>query len=270
MTTATYSHPAAGRTRGGYGFRTVTRMEWHKLRTVRSTWSIVAVFAASVIGLAMLVLSYENYARMSAADRASFDPTHDCFIGLVLGQLLLGPLGVLSITTEFSSGMIRATFAAVPRRPLVLTAKAAVLGTVTLAAGEISAFSAFFASQAMLKAPAPHATLGQPGVLRVVLMAGAYPALIALIGLGLGAIIRHTAGAICALVGVLFVLPLLFVSPSMQNTAQNFLPNAMRNSLTAVKPIAHTLSPALTFGLLCAYATVVLAAGAWALSRHDA
>jgi hypothetical protein len=270
MTNRTLSHRAAGPTRGGYGFRAVARMEWRKHHTVRSTWYIVAVFAAGMIGMAMLALSYENYAHMSTADRATFDPTRDSVLGLVLGQLLFGTLGVLAITTEFSSGMIRATFAAAPRRPLVLAAKAAVLGAVTLTAGEISAFAAFFAGQAMLKAPAPHATLGQPGVLRAVLMAGAYPALIALIGLGIGAIIRHTAGAICTVVGVLFVLPLLFVSPSMQNTAQNFLPNAMRNSLTTVKPIGHTLSPALTFGLLCAYAMVALAAGAWALAHRDA
>jgi len=77
--------------------------------------------------------------------------------------------------------------------------------------------------------------LGQPGVLRAVLIVGAYPALIALIGLGIGAIIRHTAGAICALVGVLFVLPLLFVSPSLQNTVGNFLPHPMANSTTAVR-----------------------------------
>jgi ABC-2 type transport system permease protein len=270
MNTATLGHHAASRTRSGYGFRTVAQMKWQKLRTIRSTWYIVAVFAASMIGLAVLVLNHENYAQMSAADRASFDPTHDCFIGLVLGQLLLGVLGVLAVTTEFSSGMIRATFAAVPRRPLVLAAKAAVLGAVTLAAGEISAFAAFLAGEAVLKAPAPHATLGQPGVLRAVLMAGAYPALIALISLGIGAIVRHTAGAICALVGVLFVLPLLFVSPSLQNAAQNFLPHPMANSLTAVKPVPHTLPPGLTFGLLCAYALVALAAGAWALARRDA
>jgi ABC-2 type transport system permease protein len=271
MTTTTLGHRAASPSRGGYGFRTVARMEWQKLRTVRSTWYIMAVFAASMIGLAMLVLSHENYAQMSAADRASFDPTHDCFIGLVLGQLLLGTLGVLVITTEFSSGMIRATFAAVPRRPLVLAAKAAVAGAVTLAAGEISSFAAFFAGQAVLKAPAPPATLGQPGVLRAVVMAGAYPALITLIGLGIGAIVRHTAGAICALVGVLFVLPLLFISPSIQNTAQNFLPHPMAaNSLTAVKRAPHVLSPGLAFGLLCVYAMVALAAGAWALTRRDA
>src|SRR5690348_2596685 len=192
MTTTAFSHRAAGSAGGGYSFRTVARMEWEKLRTVRSTGYIVAVFAVGMVGLAVLALSHENYARLSAADRASFDPAHDCFIGLVLGQLLLGTLGVLAITAEFSSGMIRATFAA---------------------------------GQAALISLAPHAALGQPGVLRAVLMAGAYPALIALISLGLGALIRHTAGAIGAMVGLLFVLPLLIapLGTSVQNAAQNFL-----------------------------------------------
>jgi ABC-2 type transport system permease protein len=270
MTTATPARRAASPARGGYGFRSVTRMEWHKLRSVRSTWWIVAIFAISMTGLSVLVLGHEGYARMSAADRASFDPVHDSFIALVLGQLLLGTLGVLAITTEFSSGMIRATFAAVPSRPLVLAAKAAVLGAITLTAGELAAFAAFAAGQAALQAPAPHATLGQPGVLRAVLLAGAYPALIALIGLGLGALVRHTAGGICTLVGVLFVLPLLFISPALQDTSQNFLPHPMANAMTAVKPLAHALSPWLLFALLCLYAVLALAAGAWSLTRRDA
>jgi len=248
-------------------------MEWRKLRTIRSTWYILAFFAAAMIGLAVLVLSYEGYQQMPAADRAAFDPTHDCFIGLLAAQLLTATLGVLAITTEFSSGMMRATFAAVPRRPLVLAAKAVVLGAVTLTAGEASALAAFFAGQAALRAPAPHAVLGQPGVLRAVLMAGAYPALIALISLGLGALIRHTAGAIGAVVGVLFVLPLLFapLSPSLQDAAQNFLPHPMAaTSLTAVKPVAHALPAGVAFTVLCAYALAALAAGAWALARRDA
>jgi ABC-2 type transport system permease protein len=272
MTTTAFSRHAAGPAGGGYSFRTVARMEWEKLRTLRSTWYIVAVFAVSMIGLAVLALSHENYARLSAADRASFDPAHDCFIGLVLGQLLLGALGVLAITAEFSSGMIRATFAAVPRRPLVLGAKATVVGAVTLAAGEVSAFAAFAAGQAALPPSAPHAALGQPGVLRAVLMAGAYPALIALISLGLGAFIRHTAGALGAMVGLLFVLPLLFapLGTSVQNAAQNFLPHPMAaTSLTAVKHVTGALPPWLTFGLLCGYAAAALASGAWALARRD-
>jgi ABC-2 type transport system permease protein len=270
MTHATLSHRPARPAPGGYGFLTIAAMEWHKLRTVRSTWCILAVFAASMIGLAVIALSHEGYAQMSAADRASFDPTHDCFIGLVLGQLLLGILGVLTITAEFSSGMIRATFAAAPRRPLVLAAKAAVLGAVTFVVGEVTAVAAFVAGQAALQAPAPHATLGEPGVLRAVLVAGAYPALIALISLGIGALIRHTAGAICAVVGVLYVLPLLFITPSLQNAGQNFLPHPMVNALTSVTPLPDTLPPGLTFSLLCAYALVALAAGAWALTRCDA
>jgi hypothetical protein len=246
-------------------------MEWHKLRSVRSTWWIVAVFAIAMIGLSVLVLGHEGYARMSAADRASFDPVHDSFIALVLGQLLLGALGVLAITTEFSSGMIRATFAAVPSRPLVLAAKAAVLGAVTLTAGELAAFAAFAAGQTALQAPAPHATLSQPGVLRAVLLAGAYPALIALIGLGLAAVIRHTAGAIGAVVGVVFVLPLILLPFGQHNPAMKFLPEIIaENSLTAVKPVAASLSPAAGLGMLCLYAAVALAAGGYVMARRDA
>jgi ABC-2 type transport system permease protein len=266
MTTATL-------TPRGYSLRTTARMEWLKLRSVRSTWYMIAVFAAGMIGVALLVMSHQRWAQLSAADKASFDPTNMLYTGMALGQLLVGILGVLAVTTEFSSGMIRATFAAVPSRPLVLAAKAGVVGGLTLAAGEILAFASFFAGQLMLKAPAPHATLGQPGVLRAVLMAGVYPALIALIGLGLGAVIRHTAGAICAVVGVVFVLPLLTLpmGTAFAGAVQKFLPMEMaENSLTAVKPVTDQLSAGVAFALLCLYAVAALAAGGWALSRRDA
>jgi hypothetical protein len=272
MTTATLTRGAT-RTEGGYGFRSVARMEWLKLRTIRSTGWILLVFTAGMIGLAILVLAQQHWTHMSPADRASFDPTNDGFAGLAVGQLALGVLGVLAITGEFSSGMIRATFAAVPRRPLLLAAKAAVVGAVTLVAGEVLAFAAFAIGEAVLKSPAPHATLGQPGVLRAVLMAGAYPALIALIGLGLGAVIRHTAGAISALVGILFVLPLIVIpmGTSIQNAVEKFLPMMIaENSLTAVKPVAHSLSPGLGFGMLCFYTVAALAVGSWLLARRDA
>ncbi len=271
MSTATLSRAASQR--DGYGFRSVARMEWLKLRTVRSTAWILFVFAAGLVGLAILVLSHQHWATMSAADRASFDPTEQSFAGLAIGQLAFGVLGVLVVTSEFSSGMIRATFAAVPRRPLLLAAKAAVAGAVTLVAGEILAFAAFAVGEAVLRSPAPHATLGQPGVLRAVLMAGAYPALIALVGIGLGAIVRHTAGAICAVVGMLFVLPLILLplGTSIQNSVGQFMPMLIaENSLTAVKPVAHSLSPGLGFAMLCVYAVAALAAGGWALARRDA
>src|ERR1017187_712065 len=103
-------------------------MEWLKLRSVRSTAWVMLVFAAGLIGLAILVLAHQHWATMSAADRASFDPVNQGFAGLTIGQLAFGVLGVLMITSEFSSGLIRATFAAVPRRPLLLAAKAGLLG----------------------------------------------------------------------------------------------------------------------------------------------
>jgi ABC-2 type transport system permease protein len=266
MTTATLDRAANPRAEGHYGFRTVAQMEWLKLRSVRSTWWTLLVFAAGMVGLAILVMRGQHTS-------SSFDPTNDSFAGLAIGQLALGVLGVLAVTSEFSSGMIRATFAAAPRRPLVLAAKAAVLAAVTLVAGEIMAFVAFGVGQAVLKSQFPHAALGQPGVLRAVLMAGAYPALIALIGLGLGALIRHTAGAISAVVGVLFVLPLILLplGTSIQNSVGQFMPMLIaENSMTAVKPVAHSLSAGVGFAVLCLYALAALAAGGWALARRDA
>ena len=276
MTTATLSErPARGEARAvpGYGFRSAAAAEWLKLRSVRSTVWTAAVFAAGMIGLAILALGHLRYGSFSAADRATFDPVEQGFAGLAIGQLAFGVLGALVITTEFSSGMIRATLAAVPNRPLLLAAKAAVLTAVTLAVGEILAFGAFAVGEAVLRSPAPHATLGQPGVLRAVLMAGAYPTLIALLALGLGAVIRHTAGAISAVAGILFVLPLILLplGTSIQNSVGQFMPMVIaENSLTAVKAQSHTLSPGVGFAVLCGYAVIALAAGGWALARRDA
>ncbi len=260
---------------GHYGFRSVARMEWVKLRSVRSTWWVLGIVAAGMIGLAILSLATysSHYPHMSAADRASFDPTENSFVGLAIGQLVMATFGALAITSEFSSGMIRATLAAVPNRPLLLAAKTAVAGTVALAAGEILAFGGFLAGQAAVASPAPHATLGQPGVLRAVLMAGAYLCVAALIGLGLGAIIRHTAGAIGAAVGLIFVLPLLFLPLpiSAQHATMKFLPELIaENSLTAVKPVSWALSPWAGLGMLCLYTAALLGAGAISLAKRDA
>ena len=150
MTTATLTRTASATTRG-YGFRSVARMEWLKLRSVRSTAWVLLVFAVGMIGLAILILSHARWAAMPAAQRASFDPTEESFAGLAIGQLAFGVLGALVITTEFSSGMIRATLAAVPRRPLLLAAKAAVLAAVTLVVGEVLAFGAFAVGELALR-----------------------------------------------------------------------------------------------------------------------
>jgi ABC-2 type transport system permease protein len=255
------------------GFADAARMEWIKLRTVRSTGWILVISAVAMIGLAILLTSDVGAPRhMSAADLASFDPTQQALaVGLVFVQLVAGLLGVLVITTDYSSGMIRATLAAVPGRPLLLAAKAAVLAAVTLAVGEVLAFAAFFVGEAVLYSGLPHASLGQPGVARAVLMAGAYPGLIALTGLGLGAIIRNTAAAVSTIVGVLYVLPLAVLPLPHQQTIDSYMPIIIaQDSLAAVKPIADSLPSWLGLAMLCLYAAVVLAAGCLVLARRDA
>jgi ABC-2 type transport system permease protein len=266
--------PATAPPPGGQ-FRAAAQMEWIKLRSVRSTWVLLGILAAGMIGLAILVMSQYggHWAGMPGSQRESFDPTNQGFTGVALGQLAAGVLGVLVISGEFSSGMIRVTLAAVPRRGRVLAAKAAVLGAVLLAAGEILAFAAFFAGEAALASPVPHASLGQPGVLRAVLLTGGYLGLAGLAGLGVGAVIRHPAGAIGALVGVIFVLPFVVIAlpAAVQHAVVRYLPEAIAaQSLAAVRPEPYSLPPWAGFGLLCGYTAVALAAGGWRLARHDA
>jgi ABC-2 type transport system permease protein len=253
-------------TAGAYGLRGVARMEWRKLRTIRSTYGILLIFAAAMVGVAVV-----DGASGPANPAPSYDPTQSAFGGLAVAQLAIGILGVLTLSSEFTTGSIRATFAAAPRRGWVLTAKAAVIAVVTVALGEALAFAAFVAFRVDAPHGVPHASLGQPGVLRAVLLAGAYPCLIGLIGLGLAGLVRHTAGAIALIVGVVFVLPLALLPLGDHSAAIKFLPWIIAvNSLTAVKPVPDSLPAPAGFGLLCLYALVALGIGGWALARRDA
>jgi len=174
------------------------------------------------------------------------------------------------MTSEYSTGMIHATLAAIPRRPLLMTAKAAVFGALALAAGELAAFAAFLAGATFVHHGVPHPALSQPAVLRAVTMTGGYLALIGLIGLGLGAIIRHSAAAIATLVAVVFVAPIagLALTP-----AGKFLPELIAaNSLGATTPAtqADMLPPWAGLGIISAYAALLLTIGGWMLTRRDA
>ena len=260
---------------GRYGLRGAVGMEWIRLRSLRSTWWITGLVVVAMIGLAILVLRYYpgHWSQLSAADKAAFDPTEDGYAGLGVAQLAAGVLGILAATGEYASGMIRSTLVAVPRRGLVLAAKAVVVGLVTLVIGEVMAVATFLAGQAVLHGPAPHATLGQPGVARAVLMAGAYLPLIALTGLGLGLMVRRAAVAISALVGLIFVLPIvtLPLPENVQHAVVPFLPEAIaENSLTAVKTVPFSLSPWAGLAMLVLYAALALGAAGLLLARRDA
>jgi ABC-2 type transport system permease protein len=255
---------------GHYRFRHVARMEWIKLRTLRSTWWTLAITVAGATAMAILI---GTNTRNGAGDL-----TNNALAGVVPGLLLTGVLGVLMMTSEYTSGMIRATLAAVPGRPLVLAAKAAVFGVVALGAGEAASFISFAAGGAALRHGIPAPSLSQPGVLRAVVLAGASFSLIGLLGVGLGAIVRHTAAAIAILVGGVYLAAQL-VGAVAQGAAAFMPVLIIGNSLTATKPencpphaalCPHFLSAWAGLGMLCLYAAVALGAGAWLLARRDA
>jgi hypothetical protein len=253
--------------RGHYRFRHVARMEWVKLRSLRSTWWTLALSAAAAVGIAVAVGLNTPFTSRSE------DLTSNVLGGVSAGLLLTGVLGVLMMTSEYTSGMIRATLAAAPNRPLMLAAKAAVFGAVALVLGEATSFIAFFAGGATLRHGIAAPSLGQPGALRAVLLTGASFCLIGLLGMGLGAIIRHTAAAVGVMVGGVYV-----AAQAVAAFAHWLLPYLpvpiVANSLSASKPAMGDtpmpLSPWAGLGLLGLYAAVLLAVGGWLLCRRDA
>ena len=246
----------------GYGFRNVAAMEWIKLRALRSArWTLGGGMAATV---ALGVVAGYN------TRNAGGDPTSNVLAGVALGQVITGVLGVLAMTSEYSSGLIRVTFAAVPRRSLVLGAKAFVWGLAFLVLGEIAVFASFLLGIAVLRSSVPHPSLGEPTVLRAVVMTGGYVALTGLTGLGVGVILRHSAAAVATLVGGLFVLPI--ITGAAAQVTGKFMPELIAgNSLAAIKPVpGFTWSPWLELGIVALYPLLLLAAGSWLLERRDA
>jgi ABC-type transport system involved in multi-copper enzyme maturation permease subunit len=230
------------------------------------------------IGIGVLATATEasRWAHASIQDRLAFDPTSLSLTGLLFGELALGVLGILVMSSEYGTGTIRATLAAVPNRRLVLATKAMVFTAVTVVVGLAVSFAAFFIGQAILSGSAPHAALGDPGVLRAVIGGGLYLAALGLLALGMATIIRHTAGAISAFVGILFILPLIVqaLPSSIRDSVGKFLPANIGGTLTTVHPGFRSNLPAFSpwvgFAILCGYAVVALGVGAWLLQRRDA
>ena len=253
---------------GRTGIRQVVRAEWFKLRSLRSTtWTLLATVVGS---LAVTVLATNSVQHRHGVSMG-FDPTNQSLTGLALGSLAIGVLGVLAITAEYSSGTIRSTLAATPRRPVLLGAKAIVIGLVSLVVGEVLTFACFAIGQGVLSGRAPTASLGDPGVLRALVLTGAYLALLGLFGLALGVIIRHTAGAIATYVGVIFLIPIFLQPLSSSGNPGRFAPEQMlANSVAAVVPQSGQVTAPLACLLMVAYCAVVLAAAMMLLRARDA
>jgi len=247
---------------GGYTLRHALAMEVVKARSLPAVrWTL--------IGGMLLTVALGVIAGANTRDPRG-DPTSNVLSGVLAGQLVTAVLGTLAVTGEAGSGQLAATFCAIPRRGLVLAAKALVCGLTFLASGEAAVIAAFFIGTAVLHHGVPHPSFGSdPAVTRAVLMTGAYLALTGLTGLGVGALIWHSGAAIAVTVGGLFVLPLIF-SAAGRGFAQ-FMPELIAgNSLAAVRPVpGFTWSPWLELAIVAVYPAALLAAGGWLTARRD-
>lgn len=259
--------------------RTATNVlasEWTKIRSVRSTYWTLFTAAVATVGLSAILCAVyvAQYAHLTAKSRAGFDAASFSLTGGVLAQLAIGVLGVLVISSEYGSGMIRSTFVAVPQRLTVLAAKATVFAVVTLAVMTTACLAAFFIGQAILSAKGIGVGLGAPNVLRTVAGTILYLVVLGLLSLGLGALIRKTAGGITAVFGMIFVLPVLSgLLPSSMSAIQKFMPSNAGQAIVTGGVNARgtpSLSPWVGFGVFCLYAIIALGAAAFALVHRDA
>lgn len=272
--TADPTTAAAPAPRGHVTLLRVLRSEWIKLRTLRSTFYTLIATAVVLIGFGALfsAFSASNWDSMSAHERADFDPSGTSLQGYFLAQITVGVLGVLMITGEYATGMIRASLAAVPRRLPVLWAKAGLFAVVIWVVATAGALAAFLLGQSLLGAKHIGVSLSDPGVARTVFGTGLYLTVVGLLGVAIGALIRNTAGGIATVFGMLLILPVLAeaLPSSWGDHISQWLPSTAGQSLLSLHHEAHTLAPWTGFTVFCLYAVVALAGAAFLLKRRDA
>jgi ABC-2 type transport system permease protein len=247
--------------------------EWIKMRSLRSTWYTVTclfVMGLGITGLSMSGAGTE-YRGGTDADRAAWDPTSQSLKTFIVAQLILGVLGILVVTSEFATGLMQTTLAATPRRNRLLAAKAIVATAVAAVAGQVLMFVSFFIGQALLAGQdVPYAHLGDPGVLTAVVGGGLYLSAIALLAVGLGAILRATAGALATLVGIVFLVPALSgLFPDWMQGIFNFWPTLGAAAIFGTVPDESFPHPWLNLGGLWLGVAAVLTAAFVVFRRRD-
>jgi ABC-2 type transport system permease protein len=245
----------------------VVHSEWIKLRSLRSTVIALAAGVAMVVGVGVLA------AVLHPANVPVGDPTAMSMFGVFGAQLATGVLGVLLVTGEYSTGLIKATMASVPRRLPVLWAKAGVFTLVALVTCTAAAFVAFLGTQAALSANhLTGASLSDPSVLRAVFGAGLYLTAAGLLGMALGFIIRNAAGAVSVLFGLLIIPPMLAqaLPASWFPHVYPYLPSEAGMAIMHVHSGGLTMAPWTGYGLFLGYAAVLAALAAALLRRRDA
>lgn len=252
--------------------RRVTRSEWIKFSTLRSTWITLVLSMAGTIGIGALASwgANSHWSQMGPGEIATFSPVSQSLLGVNLAQLAVGVLGVLIISGEYATGMIRATLAAVPKRLPVLWAKLGVFCGVVFVVSLVSALLAFFLGQALLSS---HGVgLGAPHALRAVLGVALYLTVAGALAMGIGFMVRSTAGGIAAVFGLLLVLPGLghALPSSWQPHILPYLPSNAGASLFTLHPDAGSLGPWTGFAVMCLWAAAAILGGVVLLKRRDA
>jgi ABC-2 type transport system permease protein len=270
--TAIASHEStrAGRPES-IGFGNVVRSEWTKLRTVRSTyWTAIAAVVATV-GVAVLGAS-EYVHNFDPRNLEGFDAANFVLQGLYVAQIALGALGVLTITGEYATGMIRTTLTAVPQRRVVVALKGLVYLLAMLVIGELVSFTTFGIGQAILHLKHVGVSLSDPGVLRVVIGGGLYLTSVGLLGFALGTLVRRTAGALASFFGVLFLPSALIdlLPNSWRADAIKFAPANAGTQILNTHRVHEMLGPWQGLGILTLYGFAILLGALYLLGRRDA
>jgi hypothetical protein len=249
----------------------VLASEWVKLRSLRSTGWTLFCAVLLMIGIGWLAGwgSADSWSDMSPAERATFSPVDVTLAGFYLAQLAVSVLGVLLVTGEYATGMVRATFAAVPRRLLVLWAKATLFAAVTLVLMAVASVVAFVGGQQLL---GEHSTtLGGPGVWRGIAGVTGYLAVVAVLAVALGFIVRSTAGGVSTMCGVLLVAPTLglLLPKGWQAHVLPYLPSNAGGAVFSARPSPDSLSAIGGSLTLTVWVVLALTAAALTLSRRD-
>jgi ABC-2 type transport system permease protein len=248
--------------------------EWTKLRSLRSTrWSLAAAVLLTILfPVLFAALTSSHWGSMSPHERADRHPLDIALAGVNVSQLAIAVLGVLVITGEYSTGMIRASFTAVPKRLPVLWAKTGVFAVVAFLLMIPSVLIAFFASQAILsRHHILQISFSHPGVARSVIGGAVYLMLVGVFALGIGAIVRNTAGGIATFAGIFFVIPpLMNILPSNWNHAiSKYLPSEAGRQLFSLTHDANSFSPGAGALLFVGYCVLTFAIAAVLLVRRD-
>lgn len=248
----------------------VLKAEWLKFWTLRSTVAVVVGAVVAMVAISLIVAF--NTRHITAATDPNDRMASSTLQGYYLGQLLIGALGVLFVSGEYSTGMIRSTLVAVPRRLPVLRAKLIVFVGIVLVAMEAASFIAFLASQALIGQYRTAYTLSSPGALRVVIGTGLYLTLLGVIGGALAWIVRSTPGALVAYVATVLVIPVLFgrALGDWGKHVAEYLPTQAGAAFSTILPDGLSLAPWTGLAVMTLWAVVAVAAGAGVLRKRDA